>query len=253
MTERREPTISSAPMDSREEPARARVQKNNPLSGDSERKANRPPPTPVSARPVVVRSPLGPLALIFTLLVGLFAGFTYWSQTQNKQAQQQMLAQLRLAEGRVSELEKRLMLSDDESTQSLTVIQAKVKENEAEVRKLWGVAYDRNRKAIIGLDESVDKLQKSLTALDGRTKKSLDEVIGEVSVVSELVEAQQSAINKADQVYRAQQASYSQLQQKLESLENDLRKKVLTNEEAIKAIDAFRLQVNRELLKLKGG
>lgn len=248
MSERREPTISTLPMD-KDEPQRGRAQ-------SAAAQSARATPPPVSARPVVVRSPLGPLALLLALAASAFAGFVYWQLQQTQQALQRATTTLNAAEARVTDLEKRLMLSDDESTQSMTVLQATIKENSSEIRKLWGVTNDRNRKAIAQLEEKTGALEKSLGGIDAKIKSALSEVVGEVKVVSELVDAQQAIINSTDQAYKTQAQTLTALTKKLEQLDQlsaELRKKVQTNEEAIKAIDAFRLQVNRELIKLKGG
>jgi len=84
----------------------------------------------------------------------------------------------------------------------------------------------------------------------------VSELTGELKVLSDLVEAQQTSIQSADQAVKSQVQNLAALTKKLEQLEqsdNDLRKKVQAHEEAIKAVDAFRLQVNRELIRLKGG
>lgn len=250
MTERREPTVSAMPIDSRDDAApRAR-----PKTGDApSRTGSRPSPQPVSSRPVVIKSPVGGIALMIAGLALAGAGYLFWLTTQVQQQVMDRSTQLSAAEARITELEKRLMLSDDESTQSLTVLQANVKENAGEIRKLWGVSYDRNRKAIASIEESISKLEKSTTSADGAIKNALAELTGELRVVSELVDAQQSAISRADQNAKIQTETFTVLQQQLNTLDKDLRQKVLANEEAIQSIDAFRLQVNRDLLQLKGG
>lgn len=245
MSERREPTISTLPVD-KDEPARGRAQAAPPQPG-------RPVPPPVSSRPVVVRSPLGPAAVLLALAAGAFAGFVYWQLQQTQQALQQATTSLTSAEARVTELEKRLSLSDDESTQSITVLQANIKENSSEIRKLWGVANDRNRKAIARLDEKVAELEKTAGGMDDKIKAALTEATGELRVLSELVEAQQAVINSADQAYKAQAQTLSNIGKKVDQLDTELRRKVASHEEAIKAIDAFRVQVNRDLIQLKGG
>lgn len=243
MKERREPIISNLPVD-KDEPARGRAQP---------ARSGRPVPPPVSSRPVVVRSPLGPVAVLLALAASAFAGFTYWQLQQTQQALQSATVTLTAAEARVTDLEQRLMLSDDESTQSITVLQANIKENASEIRKLWGVSNDRNRKAIARLDEKVVALEKTAGGLDGRIKAALAEATGELRVLSELVEAQQAVINSADQSYKSQAQTLSSLNKKVEQLDTELRRKVNSHEEAIKAIDAFRVQVNRDLIQLKGG
>lgn|SRR5690606_2157369 len=244
MTERREPIISTLSVDRDEQP-KGRVQ---PTAHPA-----RPVPPPVSSRPVVVRSPLGPFALIVALAAAGFAGFLYWQLQQTQQTLQKSNAVLASAEARVAELEKRFVLSDDESSQSITVLQANIKENSSEIRKLWGVSNDRNRKAIAQLEEKVGALEKNYGSVDGKIKSALADVTGELKVLSELVDAQQSVINSADKAYKSQAQTLANLTSQLEKLDTDLRKKVASHEEAIKAIDAFRVQVNRELIRLKGG
>jgi DNA repair exonuclease SbcCD ATPase subunit len=250
MSERREPTISPLNLD-KEEVARPRATAATPPP-----KRTAPPPPPVSGRPVVVRSRLAPLAFILALAAGGFAGFVYWQLQLSQQQVQKNAAALAAAEARVVELEKRLALSGDESSQSITALQANIKENASEIRKLWGVSNDRNRKAIAQLEERATALEKNLGGVDGRIKSAVSELTGELKVLSDLVEAQQTSIQSADQAVKSQVQNLAALTKKLEQLEqsdNDLRKKVQAHEEAIKAVDAFRLQVNRELIRLKGG
>jgi len=246
MSERRDPTISTLPLD-KDETARAR----GPVATST-----KTTPPPVSSRPVVVRSPLGPFALLCALAAGGFAGFVYWQLQLARQDMQRSSTALRAAEARVTELEQRLSLADDESTQSITVLQANIKENTSEIRKLWGVTNDRNRKAIAQLEEKAAALEKTLGGVDDKIKAALAEVTGELSVLSDLTEAQQTAIQSAEQAVKNQVQNLAVANKKLEQMEqldSELRKKVQAHEEAIKAVDAFRLQVNRELIKLKGG
>lgn len=247
MTERREPTISSMPIDSRDDNGRARAQ--SASSGGSPRGSTPPPPRPVSQRPVIVRSKLAPVALVMVVIVGAFAGFTYSLLMETQRQLDGTLTQLHSAESRVAQLEKRLEMSDDESSQSLTVIQANVKENSSEIRKLWGVSYDRNRKSIATLEEAVTKVQSTVNNLD----KKMGDLAGEMSVVSELVEAQQAALTKTGRSVEQQQRELAEFTEKLNALDTELRKKVTNHEEAIRAIDAFRVQVTRDILQLKGG
>lgn len=252
MTERKEPTISTsnAPLE-REDPQRARAH-NTTAAQQATRPASGSRPPPVSSRPVASRSPLAPLALVVALLAAGFSGYLFWQLQHTQQSLLSSSQALARSDARITELESRLMLSDDESTQSLTVLQANVKENASEIRKLWGVAYDRNRTAISKLEESVDKLQKSMAGVDGKIKSALGEVAGEVRVLSELVDAQQAVINRVDKNVKEQASAIKAAVQKLDSLDA-ISKQVQMHDEAIKAIDAFRLQVNRELINLKGG
>ena len=64
---------------------------------------------------------------------------------------------------------------------------------------------------------------------------------GELAVLSEVQESQQSALSQSRNISA-----------QLQALKTDLSSRVNANEEAIKAIDAFRLQVNRQLLQMGG-
>lgn len=240
MTERREPTISNLPPE-QDEPPRNRSRSTQASPGT---KTARSAPPPVASRPVVVRSPLGPLAFFLALLALGGAGYLYWLLLQAQDELTDSRSQVQQTEQRVGALEQRLISADDESTQSLAALQVRVSENASEVRKLWGVAYDRNRTAIATLDESLKQLQSRFDELD-QSVAALQGVAGEVAVVTELIEAQQAAISRATASNAQQEQSIQALLQGLDELQG----RVGNNEEAINAIDAFRVQVNRQLFQ----
>lgn len=247
MKDRKEPTISPLSADASDAPQSARSPER------STARARPAPPGPVSSRPVIVRSPLGGIALVTALVALGVCGFIGW---QHRLVQHELgisASRLDSANQRLAELEKRLALSDDESSQSLTAVSSQVKENVIEIRKLWGVSYDTNRKTIAELEKQFTKLDASLTKLDGSTEQALEDLTGELKVLADLVQAQQSVIGRSEQWGSEQKNALEAISSKLSALESSLGERVKNNEEAIKAIDAFRLQVNRELLKLRGG
>lgn len=244
MTERHEPTISPLATHSNEPGDEA---------SSSAKRGQASRPQPVSSRPVIVRSPVAPFALVVALISLGLAGFIFWQGYEADRTLKATKAQLDSALGRVSELEQRLMLSDDESTQSLTVVQAKVKENASEVRKLWGVSNDKNKKAITGLSEQLNALKKSTGASDSGLQGSLSDVSAELQILKDLTQGQQTVIAKADKWMGSQTDSLKAVSGRLNKLDKQVNKRLKENEEAIKSIDAFRVQINRELIKLKGG
>ncbi|HEY7774044.1 MAG TPA: hypothetical protein VIC26_12745 [Marinagarivorans sp.] len=219
----------------------------------SAKKASRP--APVSQRVVEVKSPLAPLALVAAVVALGIAGLLFWQVSVLDSDRKALGQQLEAADARIAELERKLTVTGDESEQSLTTLGAGIKtlgadidENKSEIRKLWGVSYDRNRKAIEDNKKTVETVEKSVASLKAAQQKdqkalqaAIADLRGELAVLSEVQESQQAAFSQSRNVSA-----------ELEALKTDLSSRVNANEEAIKAIDAFRLQVNRQLLQMGG-
>ena len=244
MTERVEPTLSS------------QVDIDEPERPVGKARAARPSrPAPVSQRVVEVKSPLAPLALTAAVIALGFVGLLFWQVFEIDNERKALAGKLQSAEERVANLEEKLTVSGDESEQSLASLGAQVKtlnddvkENVSEIKKLWGVAYDRNRKAIEQTNNQVAELEKGLASLKSTLEKdqktlqaALADVKGELAVMSEVQESQQAVLSQS-----------RNFATDLKTLRSDLTRRVQANEEAIKAIDAFRLQVNRQLLQMGG-
>ncbi len=252
MSDRHEPTISSLPLDKGEAQSRGdnpRSRSQNPAPGYSASREH----VPAAARTVTVRSPLGPIALALALAALALSGYLFWQTRQAQDKFEASLAHLTTTEKRVVELESKLSMAGDESTQSMAVLQANVKENASEIRKLWGVSNDRNRKAIEELKATSTRLSKSLQEVDSNLKKNREELSGEIKVIADLVDAQQSAIAKVDRAFTSQSKNITGQLEKIDSLETDMRRRMTATEEAIRSIDAFRAQINREIMQIKGG
>ncbi|BFM17622.1 hypothetical protein R50073_38050 [Maricurvus nonylphenolicus] len=252
MVERKEPTLSGI---GAVNPDHDDLQSLRPKTAAQSKTKAAPKPSPQAATRVVAKSsPLVPFALLLALTGLGLAGFVYWQLTL---AQQQLVT----ADARLSELEKRLELSDDESTQSVTAIRAKLKWADSEIRKLWGVSHDRNRKAIAANKDKVAKLEKSLASVkstSSATKKQADsQALSLKSLQSESKTlASQSAkavadVDTAQKQLRTVVDKANRIDQELSELKSSLLSRVRTNEEAIEAIDAYRVKLNRDLLQLK--
>lgn len=193
---------------------------------------------------------------IFALLIAAagvaVGGYALW--------QHQLVAkELLSASTRIAALEKRLTLSDDESSQSVTALQANLKQavkdigtNESEIRKLWDTR-NVNRKAI---SANRDKAQKSAEQLATELKtlaQSLTTVSADqaslVATVDSLSEASASAQRQLTKL-REQLAELDNAAGKLAQIDQ-LSGRVRGNEEAIEAIDAYRLNINRQLVELQ--
>lgn len=233
MSERREPVMSGM------RPERDDAPRQQQRSGGGR---SRPPNSRPSPPPVVVKSRIAPVAFLLALIGICVSAYAFW---------QLDLTQRQLADSsaRLSELEGRMALSDDESTQSVSVLQARLKESEFEVRKLWDTR-NVNKKAIEGNKAAVDK---ALSDVKSTTAK-VSSLGAEFRLVNELVDAQQGAMNAIDKKAAEQITQLRALSERtveLEAVRTELLRRMQDNDQAIEAIDAFRVQVNRELLQLR--
>ena len=266
MTNRLEPTLSGkVALDDTNNPAHARAQSHN--------RSARPAPAPVSQRIVEVKSPLAPLALVAAIIALGMAGVIFWQFSLERES---LHTKLQAADARIAELEQKLTVTGDESMQSVTTLSAglksldaSLKESETEIRKLWGVTNDRNRKAIDENKQAIASLQKVIAdsqKLDENNKKTvaslqaladglqnaqqkdqktlqakLADMQGELAVLKEVQESQQAAFGQS-----------RNLAAELQALKTNTNSRIAANEEAVKSFDAFRLQVNRRLLQMGG-
>jgi uncharacterized coiled-coil protein SlyX len=220
--------------------------------------SRRQPPAP-APRPAA-RSPLVPFALILALTGLGLAGFSYWQLVKVQH-------QASSAEKRLVELEQRLALSDDESTQSVSTLQANLRETRqqldsanGEIRKLWD-ARNTNRtaigehttqiaaaaKAAQSASSAAAEAKKLAQAQDANIKALSNSVAlqtEQAGVLNDSVNAQKKQVREAVDKANAVDAQLKQLQ-------NDLARRVKRTEDAIEAIDASRVSVNREILELK--
>lgn len=151
------------------------------------------------------------------------------------------------AESRIAELEKRFEMSDEESSASVEVLNAKAKENSSEIRKLWGVSYDTNRKDIAANKNTAAGNKKQLAGLASQVKGVESGVKKIAAVESSLAE-----LRKANTEGQRDTADkLARLERQLSSVRSDLTARVGANEEAVESIDAYRRTVNRDLVQLR--
>jgi len=241
MNERKEPTISSAPP-SKEDLGKQQTSKNTRAP---QRSAAHSP----AARPLVVKSKMAPVAFLFALLACGGAGFLYWQLGEA----QKLLAD---ADLRIADLEGKFELSDDESSASMQTMQAKLKWADSEIRKLWGVSFDVNKKAITSNKSKIAQVEKASSNLNKKVQASVKSVSTDLRLVSDLVDAQQTSLSSIENRNAAISKQAAELEAKIkqvEALEKSLQERIETNEQAIEAIDAFRRNINQQILQLRGG
>jgi len=256
-TERKEPTLTGMAPAAIDDGLSSKGSESAATKKSASSQRKRPAPvSAVQAKP----SPLVPLALILALTGLGLAGFSYW---QLLKAQQQVSS----AETRILGLEQRLTLSDDESSQSVTVLQSnlrsardELKVAQTEIRKLWDTrnvnkkAITDNKKQVASVAKNVKTAAKQASdakAIAQSQSKSISRIDSDValqteqlSMVSDLSDSQQKRLREL--IDKASQAD-----RQLTQIKTDLTKRVKTNEEAIEAIDNYRRSVNRDILEIK--
>lgn len=186
--------------------------------------------------------PVPVFAVLALALLG-WAGYLQWK--------------LLAAEGRVSNLEQRLSLTDESVNQSSVTLQVKLKDLDAivtqmrdETLKGQKSSLDKHGSQIAALDKSMRNAQAAINRIDQRAaeqqktldaaKDQLDKVAPTVELTKRKLEEQQATLEgTGDKVKR------------LATQQTKLENRIGTNEEWVQSINTFRVQTNRELVNIK--
>lgn len=242
-SDRKEPTLSSST--STNTPKRSSA---NPGTGNL---AQRVKPRGAPPARVVIKKEASKilwltLLLALSLAAGMGYGFWQLSLTHQSLINQQQ---------RIADLETRLELSGDESTQSLTTLTANLKAVKkdvaltlSEVDKLWATR-NVNRKGISDNKQALENGQLSFANFE----KSVDQ---SVKLLQQRTSEQEILAQSLRERFSEQQNLLENLRAQLaQSASKDdlaqMTKQLKAHDEAIEAIDKFRLTVNRDLLTLR--
>jgi len=262
--ERKEPTISGTIKPEKDEVAARQGRAAATPPGGNAKGPKRPgggggtPPPPRGPAAGASSSGQGlAIAALIIAVAGVGAsGFLAWKWT----GAEQNLAQ---ANERLETLEKRIAITSSESSEYVEEIQEKLAWADSEIRKLWGVSYDTNRKRITANEEGVESLKRELASVKtsasnasqglSSLRAAFEKTEQQISEVSSTIERLQAAANSVE----AQGQRLQNLREDVDQLEAGLGRlrgladRVSTNEEAIKAIDSYRRSINRDILAIK--
>ena len=197
--------------------------------------------------------------LVLILMLGL-GGLGYFFVQQTEQFTQ--------LQNRFDNLEAKIVSTDESLNQSGTSLSIKLKDQEAEldkhwteIKKLWGVSYDRNRTNIEAQKNTLEAQNKTLKGLQASMAARKKEIDGLKSAQGKAEKSLAAVVNAAlaakletnDLVGQSQKVAdqINSFEKSLAMLKQNLNTRVANNEEAIGAIDAYRLQVNRDLQQMK--
>lgn len=226
---------------------------------DSHEQASGGPGRAQSARePQIIRESSGPgFVAVFALLLALAgiggSGYLAYQLTESQQA-------LVAAENRITDLEARLDLSSNQSSATVDEIREKLEWADSEIRKLWGVSYDTNRKRIQANQEAIAAARRSLgevekdaasaRAATASLKRDLEGELADLKRQLASAEKAMATLNASADRIESLSIDVQRVTQQMPGL-RDLASRVKTNEEAIAAIDAYRRNINRDILQLK--
>lgn len=193
--------------------------------------------------------------ILAILIAGLAA--SGWFILNQKEMLDRQSALLEEADGRIKVMEDRLRLTDETLSETGDQTQEKISFWESEIRKLWAVTNDRNKRLIDQNQAGIGKLQKSLAGIEAEIRKQqtqvdrheqvaarqqqlLDQLTGMELQMQRLVASQNEMIQK-----------FNTQQQGLTTLRNDLSRRLTETEQGITAIDAFRAQISNRLNELE--
>lgn len=194
-------------------------------------------------------------ALVVVLLLAVAGiGWFGWQQYQQLTALQQNFDQLN----------EKLASTDESLSQSGTALQLKIKEQQdeltkhwTEIKKLWGISYDRNKKQIEGnkklATDNAAKLNK-MTGLAATVKSVSEQVALDSKKIAD-ISGNSLAVNlELEELQERLQISADKLntvEQSLKSWQGTVNARLQRNEEAVESIDTYRRQINQELLQLR--
>lgn len=177
-------------------------------------------------------------------------------------AWQQSRAQTALT-GRFDELAAKIEFTDESLNQSGTALSVQIKAHSeqldkqwAEIKKLWVVANERNRKAISDLQATAEKQGQAAKKLEqsiAAQKIKVEQALATVSDVSSGSLALTAQIEELQNRLQAGLNKIVALEKSSQQLQTTLQSRVANNEEAIRSIDAFRRQTNQQLEEIRRG
>ena len=211
--------------------------------------------SPESTRTGGVGKQIGMNLLVALLIGGLaLAGWFIVNQQQMLAAEQARVDQ---ASERIAKLEQRLSATDSAMSQEGQDTKKQINFWESEIRKLWAVSNERNRKWIKDNEQAVTKAtaalneirstMRDLNASVGRHESAFDQQQALVDNMTSLeLQMQQVVRGQRDLVDKVNAAT-----QAVSSLRASLSGKVDDNSEAIASIDAYRIAVNSRLADIE--
>jgi predicted nucleic acid-binding Zn-ribbon protein len=194
---------------------------------------------------------LGTNVIMVLLLAGLAVAGWFIANQQRLLADGE--SRLNDANERLEVLESRLVATDDAMALEGQDTKQKLGYWEDEIRKLWAVSNDRNKKWIKDNERALDKISKTINGIEASTRDMRSSVSKHESAFAQqrsLIDQLTSLEQQMQQIVRGQRDLVDKVNtanQGVASVRASIQGKVDDNAEAIQAIDAYRVAVNSRL------
>lgn len=193
--------------------------------------------------------------LVIIPIIGVAAaGWFIFNQQRQIEEAEKALAD---AERRIAVMEDRLRLTDETLSESESDTNQQMTFWESEIRKLWDLTNKRNRGWIETNRANLQKLSNSASSMEATLKTlqgkvaSIDSSMAEQQEVADRVTGVDMRVQRLVRDQRDLVDKVNAASQIASGLKAGLESRVKENEEAIRAFDTHRAQINAELKALR--
>ncbi|WP_298636003.1 hypothetical protein [uncultured Umboniibacter sp.] len=198
------------------------------------------------------------ISIVPAIIIAAVSSYFFYQQSLQNKALQAQIAELSLGMQSLTVETTAFNEEAEEAHQFAT----------SEIRKLWGVAYDRNRTAIASNTTAIVRLETSLASTSSQVQQAARSAGESGSAVERLqseLASKDVLVNEANQralllgeVIQEQQTSMQQLSDRIADLERqnalantELSRRIEQTEALATGFDAYRQTVNRQLNELR--
>ena len=184
------------------------------------------------------------------VIAAIACAWAWQLQEQLKQTSNTM----NVYELRIGDLEARLSDTDEGMSQNAAVQAAKIRDLDTEVRKLWDNVWKQSKERLGKLEASSKTYNKKIAANEKSLKATQTKVSSAADDLAKLKNVS-GDLSRLISSAKANQAEVERVADTLNRINLDLAKinrQVKSNEEGIRATDAFRRQVNGSINELEG-
>ncbi|MFT7286835.1 MAG: chromosome segregation ATPase [Halieaceae bacterium] len=193
---------------------------------------------------------LSGVLLFFTLLLALAACAWVWQLQEQLMQAEHVLERY---ETRIADLEDRLADTDEGLSQNTAVQAAKIRELDAEVRKLWDNVWKRSKERFGVLEASSKRFDKEISA----NAATLGSTRTDLAAAQKSLVQLQSVGGDLERLMTTARSSQAEVERVADTLNRinlelaKLNKRVAGNEGWIGAINAFRQSTNASISQLQ--